>query len=181
MGWLTGTGHPGGRRVTGLSVRCHMPLWQCAVDEEQQQEATGRVKVGGEIGTGTKEDENRKKKRELHLQVEMGGKIRGSDKLLMRWVSQITGNTQGNDKELMSVDWKINHFLGYQCLLDIDKMIQLLCSRTKSTLPLHLLFYALSGNSSQCLSELNSHLICVEEELLLPIWSDQEKYQAGLK
>lgn len=38
VGWLAGTGRPGGRLVTGLSVRCHGPLWRRGIDEEQQQD-----------------------------------------------------------------------------------------------------------------------------------------------
>lgn len=38
VGWLAETGSPGGRPVMGLSVRCRTPLWQCGIDEEQQQD-----------------------------------------------------------------------------------------------------------------------------------------------
>lgn len=34
---LPGRGCPGGWPVMGLS-HCHTPLWQCGIDEEQQQD-----------------------------------------------------------------------------------------------------------------------------------------------
>ncbi len=58
VGWLAGTGCPGGMLVMGLSVRCHAPLWQCGIDEEQKQDDLSCWDTG--TGRG---DEKRKRKR----------------------------------------------------------------------------------------------------------------------
>lgn len=46
--------------LTGLSVRCHTPLWHAGIDEEQQQDEYG---LCGGTGTGRGGDEKRKPRR----------------------------------------------------------------------------------------------------------------------